>query len=106
MNNPSTDTHSTDTHSTGREKARGEYVREYLVEFFRESVEAMAIMAAVYVIMDRGFDRRILKIGVLLGLISTAMHALDEESHARIKDSMKNAVGNSFVASAVGRVGR
>ena len=87
-------------------KDKREAVKEYALEFVREFVEAMAIMTAVYLIMERPFDVKILKVAFFLSLLSTAMHVFDEESHAKMKEGMKAAVGNTVVASAFGRVAR
>ena len=81
--------------------------REYAKEFATETTEAFIVILLFNVLSDNKIDRQTVlkttKVSMLVGVISTIFFAVDARSHEKLKDGMRNAVGASVIASAIGR---
>ena len=80
--------------------------KAYAKEFLTETIEAFVIILMFHVLSEMKLSsatmRRAVKFSVLVGGLSTLIFVMDEKSHEKIKDSMKNAVGASVMATALG----
>jgi len=77
-------------------------------EFLKETLEGFALIVVIFSVTDKPMHTkktwfRIAKISVLLGAVNAAMSYFDEESHGKIKEGMKASLGNTMLASVVGR---
>ena len=77
-------------------------------EFLKETLEGFALLVVIFSVTDKPMNKkqtwfRIAKISVLLGAVNASMSYFDEESHGKIKEGMKASLGNTMLASAVGR---
>lgn len=79
---------------------------EILKDFIRESIEAFVLILVISMISDKTVDKesilRITKISLVLGVVNVCLALYDEESHTKVKDSMKSSLGNTMLTSATG----
>ena len=83
--------------------------QEILKDFIRESLESFVLILVIFMISDKTIDSesmlKITKISLLLGTVNVGLALFDQESHAKVKEGIKNTLGSTMLASVSGLAG-
>lgn len=81
--------------------------KHFVFEFLKETQESFVLLLFFSIISEKPLNRptllRNVYLSCVIGVWNVVMHMLDEDSHQKMKESMKSSVGGAMLASAMGR---